>query len=86
MLTTTVTRVTKDRATKDIQLIIDLYACVEYLVKYVFKADSISSLAQEIFVHAMNNVSEPTTPESDIRKLMLSCEGEKDIGVKEIMH
>ena len=57
------------------------YACVEYLAKCASnsKTEKISSVGQEAFFQVMNYVSEATAPENSIRKLMLQCEGERDM-------
>ena len=67
------------RANTDIQLIIDQHACVEYLAKCASKAEKISSIARDAFIHVMNNVTNTTSPETVIRRLMLRCVGERDI-------
>ena len=73
-------------ATTGIQLKIDQYASVEYVPKYASKAENISSVAREAFVHVINNLSEATAPESTKRQFILGCTGERDIAAQETMH
>ena len=74
------------RANCDIQLIIDHHACVEYLAKYASKAEKMPSVARDAFVNVISNLKEDTSPTGVIRKLMMKCVGERDMGIQEVMH
>lgn len=74
------------RANCDIQLIIDHHAYIEYLAKYASKSEKMSSVARDAFVNVVNNISKISSSRSVIRKLMMKCVGERDMGIQEVMH
>ena len=74
------------RANCDIQLVIDHHTCIEYLAKYAAKGEKISSIARSAFVAVVSNLSDSTSAESAIRKLMVKCVGERDMGKQGVMH
>ena len=74
------------RANCDIQLIIDHHACIEYLAKYASKGEKMSSVARDAFVNVVSRLRDDSSPKSAIRKLMMKCVGERDMGIQEVMH
>ena len=74
------------RANCDIQLVIDHHACVEYLAKYAAKGEKMTSVARDAFVNVVSNLSCDSSPKAAIRKLMMKCVGERDMGIQEVMH
>ncbi|XP_057296771.1 uncharacterized protein LOC130625684 [Hydractinia symbiolongicarpus] len=45
-----------------------------------------SSVARDAFVNVVNNLSKISSSRSVIRKLMMKCVGERDMGIQEVMH
>ena len=73
------------RGNCDIQLIIDPYACVEYLAKYASKAEKMSAIVNSTFKTVVN-MSNCFDSKSAVRKLMIKSVGERDMGIQEVMH
>ena len=74
------------RANCDIQLVIDHYACIEYLARYAAKAEKLSSIARGKFENVVGDVSEKSSPKSVLQKLFIKLVGERDMGVQYVMH
>ena len=74
------------RANCDIQLVIDHHACIEYLAKYAAKSEKMTSVARDAFVNVVGKLSDSSSPKAAVRKLMMKCVGERDMGIQEVMH
>ena len=71
------------RANCDLQLVIDHYACVEYLAQYAAKGEK--SL-RNTFVAIAKETNLNTDPEATVRKLFIKCVGDRNFGTQEVMH
>ena len=74
------------RANCDIQVIIDYYACVEYLTKYAAKAEPRSPLLKQAFNSIVQNLDSSTDPRRTIKKVVMKSLGERDYAAQETMH
>ena len=74
------------RANCDIQVVIDHYACVEYLTKYAAKSEPKSLLVKQAFSSVMQNVDANTDPQKAMRKIIMKTLGERDYAAQETMH
>ena len=74
------------RANCDIQVVIDHYACVEYLTKYAAKGEQRSPLLKQAFNSIMQNVDSNTNPHRAIKKVVMKSLGERDYAAQQIMH
>ena len=74
------------RANCDIQVVIDHYACVEYLTKYAAKGEQRSPLLKQAFNSIMQNVDSNTNPHRAIKKVVMKSLGERDYAAQETMH
>jgi hypothetical protein len=59
------------RGNCDIQVVIDHYACVEYLTKYAAKAEPRSPILKQAFNSIVQNVDSNTDPRRVINDLMI---------------
>ena len=59
------------RANCDIQVVIDHYACAEYLTKYAAKSEPQSLLVKQAFSSVMQKVDVNTDPQKAMRKLIM---------------
>ncbi len=66
------------RANCDIQVVIDHYACVEYLTKYVAKGEPRSPMLRQAFNSIVQNVDSNTDPHTTIKKVVTKSLGERD--------
>ena len=74
------------RANCDIQVIIDHYACVEYLTKYAAKTEPRSALVTQAFNSIVQNVGNSSDPHKAIKKVIMKTIGERDYAAQETMH
>jgi hypothetical protein len=74
------------RANCDIQVVIDHYACVEYLTKYAAKGEPRSPILKQAFNSIVQNVDSNTDPHRVIKKIVMKSLGERDYAAQETMH
>ncbi len=74
------------RANCDIQVVIDHYACVEYLTKYAAKGEPRSHMLKQVFNSMVQNVDNSTDPRRAIKKAFMKSLGERDYAAQETMH
>ena len=75
------------RANCDIQVVIDHYACVEYLTKYAAKGEPKSQSMNQLFKAILQNgSSENSDAKKAIKKLAMKALGERDFSAQETMH
>jgi hypothetical protein len=74
------------RANCDIQVVIDHYACVEYLTKYTAKGEPRSPLLKHAFNSIVQNVDVNSDPHKAITKVVMKTLGERDYSTQEVMH
>ena len=74
------------RANCDIQVVIDHYACVEYLTKYVAKGEPRTPILKGAFNTIIKNASSNSDPHKDIKKIIMKTLGERDYAARETMH
>ena len=66
------------RANCDIQVVIDHYACVEYLAKYTAKGEPRTPMLKAAFNTIINNTPSNTDPHRAIKKIIMKTLGERD--------
>ena len=74
------------RANCDIQVVIDHYACVEYLTKYAAKGEPRSPILKQAFNSIVQNVDSNTDPRRAIKRIVMKSLGERDYAAQETMH
>ena len=74
------------RANCDIQVVIDHYACVEYLTKYAAKGEPRSPILKQAFNSIVQNIDSNTDPHRVIKKVVMKSLGERDYAAQETMH
>ena len=74
------------RANCDIQVVIDHYACVEYLTKYAAKSEPRSPLVKQAFKSIVQHVDNASNPHKAIKKVVMKTLGERDYAAQETMH
>ncbi len=74
------------RADCDIQVVIDHYACVEYLTKYAAKGEPRSPMLKHAFNSIVQNVDSNSDPHRAIKKVVMKSLGERDYAAQETMH
>jgi hypothetical protein len=74
------------RANCDIQVVIDHYACVEYLTKYAAKGEPRTPVLKAAFNRIMSNVPCNSNPHKAIKKVVMKTIGERDYAAQETMH
>ena len=74
------------RANCDIQVFIDLYACVEYLTNCATKCEPASVAVKKTFSSVMQNVDANTDPQKAMRKIIIKTLGERDHASQKVMH
>ena len=74
------------RATCDIQVVIDHYACVEYLTKYAVKGEPRSPILKQAFTSIVQNVNSSSDSQRTIKKIIMKTLGERDYAAQETMH
>ena len=74
------------RANYDIQVVIDYYACVEYLTKYAAKGEPRSPLLKKAFNSIVQNTNNASDPHRAIKKVVMKTLGERDYAAQETMH
>ena len=74
------------RANCDIQVVIDHYACVEYLTKYAAKGEPRSHMVKEAFNKIMNYAETNSDPHRAIKQIIMKTLGERDYAAQETMH
>ena len=68
------------------QVVIDHYACVEYLTKYAAKDEPRSPILKQAFNSNLQNVDSNTDPRRAIKKIVMKSLGERDDAAQETMH
>ena len=74
------------RANCDIQVVIDHYACVEYLTKYAAKGEQRSPLLNQAFNSIVQLADSTSDPHKVIKKVIMKTLGERDYAAQETMH
>ena len=74
------------RANCDIQVVIDHYACVEYLAKYAAKGETRSPLLKQAFNSVVQTTNAASHPHNAIKKIVMKTLGERDYAAQETMH
>ncbi len=74
------------RANCDIQVVIDHYACVEYLTKYAAEGEPRSPMLKQALNSIVQNVHNSTDPHRAIKKVVMKSLGERDYAAQETMH
>ena len=74
------------RANCDIQVVIDDYACVEYLTKYAAKGEPRSPLLKQAFNSVVQSADNNSDPHKAIKKVVMKTLGERDYASQETMH
>ena len=74
------------RANCDIQVVVDHYACVEYLTKYAAKGEPRSPILKQAFNSIVQNVDSNSDPHRAIKKIVMKSLGERDYAAQETMH
>ena len=74
------------RANCDIQVVIDHYACVEYLTKYAAKGEPRSPVLKQAFNSIIQNTNTASNPHKAIKKIVMKTLGERDYAAQETMH
>ena len=74
------------RANCDIQVVIDHYACVEYLTKYAAKGEPRSPFLIKAFSSIVSNLHENVDSHKVIKKVVMKTVGERDYAAQETMH
>ena len=74
------------RANCDIQVVIDHYACVEYLTKYAAKGEPRSPFLKKVFSSIVTNLHENLDSHKVIKKVVMKTVGERDYAAQETMH
>lgn len=74
------------RANCDIQVVLDHYACVEYLTKYAAKGEPRSPLLKTAFNSIVSHVQSNGNPLKAMKKVIMKTLGERDYAAQEIMH
>ena len=73
------------RANCDIRVVIDHYACVEYLTKYAAKGEPRSPILKQAFNSIVQNVNSNTDPCRAIKKVVMKSLSERDYAAQETM-
>ena len=74
------------RANCDIQVVIDHYACVQYLTKYAAKGEPRTPLLKSAFNTIVSNTPNNSNPNRAIKKVIMKTLGERDFSALEVMH
>ena len=74
------------RANCDIQVVIDHYACVEYLTKYAAKGEPSAPILKAAFTTIINNAPSNSNPHRAFKKIVMKTLGERDYAAQETMH
>lgn len=67
-------------------MVIEHYACVEYLTNYVAKGEPRSSLLKQTFNSIIQNMDATSDPHKAIKKVVMKTLGERDSAAQETMH
>ena len=70
----------------DIQVIIDMHACLEYITKYAAKGEPKSPVLKQVLNSVIKNVDNTSSPNRLIKKIMMKSLGERDFSAQETMH
>ena len=70
----------------DIQVVIDHYACVEYLTKYAAKGEPRTPLLKAAFNTIVNNAPSNSDPHRSLKKIIMKTLGGRDYAAQETMH
>ena len=74
------------RANVDIQIIIDVQACVRYMAKYASKGEPRSQAISEIFKSSVGGIPQGSDGKSILRRAMIRSVGERDFSAQETAH
>lgn len=70
----------------DIRVVIDHYACVEYLTKYAAKGEPRSPFLKKVFRSIVSNLHESVDSHKVIKKVVMKTVRERDYAAQETMH
>ena len=74
------------RANCDIQVVIDQYACIEYLSKYAAKGEPKLPMLTETFDIVMKNTDNNSDAQKTMKKIAMRTLGQRDFSAQETMH
>ena len=74
------------RANVDVQAIVDIEDCVQYMTKYAAKAEIKSQTAKQIFKTCVSKLSHTSQPCNAMRSAMIKSIGERDFSAQETSH
>ena len=74
------------RANCDIQVVIDQYACIEYLSKYAAKGEPKSPMLTETFDIVMKNTDDNSDAQKTMKKVAMRTLGQRDFSAQETIH
>ena len=74
------------RANVDLQVIVDMTACAQYMAKYVSKCEPHSKGMDAIYADCVNKLGPNSNPTSAFRKAMIQVVGERDFGAQKTAH
>ena len=68
------------------QLVIDYYACIEYLAKYAAKSENVSLITKDAFENIVRDVSDESFPKLVLQELFIKSVGEQDMVIQDVIH
>ena len=74
------------RANVDVQIIVDVQACIHYMAKYAAKGEPRSQPVQAIFKSCVNNIHDHSEAQKALRSAMVRSVGERDFSAQETAH
>ena len=74
------------RANCDIQIVVDYSANLEYLVKYILKAERISSVVIIVFTNMVTNLTESSDVHTTFQQIMPRTLKQRDYSIQEVMY
>ena len=74
------------RASCDIQVVIDHFACVKHLIKYAAKGEPRTPILKAAFNTIMNNAPNNGNPHKAFKKVVIKYVGQRDYAAQEEMH
>ena len=70
----------------DIQIVVDYSAYLEYLVKYILKAERISSVVIIVFTNMVTNLTESSDVHTTFQQIMPRTLKQRDYSIQEVMY
>ena len=74
------------RANCDIQVVIDQYACTQYLTKYAAKGEPKSAMLTETFGSVLKHTDKDSDAQKTMKKIAMRTLGQRDFSAQETMH